>query len=203
MPGWDQLATAEAVARAVATLAQRGIRAQSVAGGAAARQVVLTTVPPGALVMNMTSQTLLAIGVVDDVLRSGRYRAVRHLIAALDPETQLRQRLSLGAAPEWALGSVHAITEDGQVYVASRSGSQLAAYAYGAQHVLWVVGTHKIVADHDAALRRIHERSAPLEDARVKALGQPGSFVGKLLTIENESNPERLQVVFVDEVLGF
>ena len=41
------------------------------------------------------------------------------------------------------LGSVHAVTENGEVVVTSGTGSQLPAYLYGAAHVLWIVGTQR------------------------------------------------------------
>lgn len=51
----------------------------------------------------------------------------------------------VGASPDVVIGSVHAVTEQGQVLIASGSGSQLAPYAYGAPMVIWVVGTQKLV----------------------------------------------------------
>ena len=60
----------------------------------------------------------------------------------------------LGAAPDFVIGSVHAVTEQGQVMAASFSGSQLASYVSGAGSVIWVVGTQKLVRDIDEGLRR-------------------------------------------------
>ena len=39
---------------------------------------------------------------------------------------------AIGGQPDYALGSVHAITRDGTLVIASASGSQLASYAWGA-----------------------------------------------------------------------
>jgi len=36
----------------------------------------------------------------------------------------------LGSAPEWVIGSIQALTEDGKVLMASNSGSQIPAYVY-------------------------------------------------------------------------
>ena len=73
----------------------------------------------------------------------------------------------LTAAPDYAVGSVHAITEAGEVLIASASGSQLGPYPYAAGNVIWVAGTQKIVKDIDDGIRRIREYSFPLEDQRV------------------------------------
>src|SRR2546423_3939737 len=63
----------------------------------------------------------------------------------MDPASQMSEMRRLGAAPQWVVGSVHALTQDGDLVIASASGSQLASMAYGAQNVLLVIGTQKIV----------------------------------------------------------
>jgi YkgG family uncharacterized protein len=67
------------------------------------------------------------------------------------------------------LGSVHAITRDGALFIASASGSQLASYVWGAASVIFVVGAQKLVPDAETARRRIFEHSLKLEDARAYA----------------------------------
>ena len=110
----------------------------------------------------------------------------------------------LGAAPDWAVGSVHALTQEGEALIASATGSQLPAYAYGASHVIWVVGTQKIVGNLEEGMRRIHEYTLPLESERArKAYGVPGSAVNKMLIVRGEVNKERITVIMVREKLGF
>ena len=123
---------------------------------------------------------------------------------AMDSATQGGEMRKLGTAPDWTIGSVQAVTEDGQVVMASNSGSQLPAYAYGAGRVIWVVGVQKIVANLDEALKRIYEYVLPLESERVKvAYGMDKSNVSKLLVINKEIAPERMTVILVKEKLGF
>ena len=83
---------------------------------------------------------------------------------AMNRETQGREIRKLGGAPDYAAGSVHAVTEDGQVLIASNTGSQLGPYASGAGKVIWVVGAQKIVRDLNEGLRRIQEYTYPLEE---------------------------------------
>ncbi|MEK7064726.1 MAG: LUD domain-containing protein [Patescibacteria group bacterium] len=91
-----------------------------------------------------------------------------------------------------------------QVVMASNSGSQLPAYAYGAGKVIWVVGVQKITANLDAALKRIYEYVLPLESERVKiAYGMDRSNVSKLLVINKEIVPQRITMILVKERLGF
>ena len=57
---------------------------------------------------------------------------------ALDFATQLQEMKAIGGQPDYALGSVHAVTRDGALVIASASGSQLASYAWGAANVIFV-----------------------------------------------------------------
>lgn len=190
--------------RTVAALEARGITAVVVESGAAARAKVMEIIPPGAAVMNMTSMTLEAIGLAQEILESGRYVSVRAQLNEMDGEAQQLAKQQLGAAPEWAVGSVHAVTEEGQLLIASNTGSQLPAYAYGSPHVIWVVGAQKIVKNFEQGWQRIYDYVLPLEAERArKAYGAPGSNVSKLLVINKEVTPGRLTLVLVNEVLGF
>ena len=86
---------------------------------------------------------------------------------------------------------------------ASMSGSQLGPYVAGAGRVILVVGTQKIVSNLEEGLRRIYDYSFPLEDARAQAAYGIHSAVNKIVIINREIVPDRITVVFVDEVLGF
>ena len=122
----------------------------------------------------------------------------------MDRNTQGLEMQRLGAAPEFVIGSVHAVTQDGKVMIASNSGSQLPAHAYGSSNVIWVVGIQKIVKNIDEGFKRIYEHSLPLESERArKAYNMPGSFVSKILIINKEIKPGRITIIFVPEILGF
>ena len=60
---------------------------------------------------------------------------------------QAREMRILAAAPEYVVGSVHAVTEEGSLLIASASGSQLGPIVSGAEHVIFVIGGQKIVPD--------------------------------------------------------
>jgi hypothetical protein len=97
---------------------------------------------------------------------------------------------------------VHAVTQDGKVLVASNTGSQLSSYANAAAHVIWVVGTQKIVRDLDDGLRRIYEHSLPLENERAKKAYGMESAVNKILIV-NRDTPGRISMVLVKQAVGF
>ena len=123
----------------------------------------------------------------------------------MNRETQGAEMLKIGAAPQWSVGSVHAVTEEGHIFIASNTGSQLPAYASGASNVIWVVGVQKIVKNNDKALKRIYEYVLPLESDRLnKAYNLTmGSNVSKLLIINKEVKQGRATLIFVGEKLGF
>ena len=183
--------------KTVKALKKNGIEAFVVENGGEAKKKVLEMIPRGAEVMCMSSVTLDTIGLSE-------LDTVKKQLMAMDRATQGREMRKAGSAPDWTIGSVQAITEDGQVVVASNSGSQLPAYAYGAGKVIWVVGKQKIVKNLDEAFKRIYEYVLPLESARVKvAYGMDKSNVSKLLVINKEIAPERITMILVKERLGF
>jgi len=201
---WDKMAEDGAIETAVKALNANGFSTIVVENGNAAKAKALELIPKGAEVFTATSATADAIGLTKEINESGSYDSVRNKMHKLDRNTQKKEMAMLAGAPTWVVGSVHALTEDGKALIASASGSQLPAYSYGAQHVLWIVGAQKIVKNTEEGMRRIYEYTLPLESERAKkAYGVPGSFVCKLLTMNKEIVPERITVIIVKEVLGF
>jgi hypothetical protein len=197
------LATGEQIATAAAALDRNGIRPLLAATGADARRLVGSLLVAGAEVYNNTSQTLEAIGVAEDIERSGRYQPLRLRLYRMDREMQRREMRTLAAAPDYVVGSVHALTEGGSLLIASASGSQLGPLVSGAGQVILVIGAQKIVPDVAAGLRRIYQYCYPLEDARARqAYGVP-SGVNNILIINKVLAPGRVTAIIVNERLGF
>lgn len=204
---YDQIPADEIIQKTVTALAANGITAIVAENKEQARQEALRLVPEGAEVMTMTSVTLEQTGIAQEINESGKYSSVRAQLNKMDRKTQNQEMQKLGAAPEYALGSVHAVTRDGKIIIASNTGSQLPAYAYGSAHVVWVVGAQKIVTDEADAHKRIWEYVLPRESVRArKAYGLPESWnsnPNKILAINKEAAPGRLNIIFVKEALGF
>lgn len=200
---FSRLATDEQIGLVVKALELNNIRAVVVQSGEEAKKLVLQLIPLGAEVYANISKTLEKIGITEEIDKSGRYDAVRPKVLALDRKTQADEIRILRSRPAYIVGSVQAITEDGQILTASNGGSQVAPYAYGASKVILVVGAQKIVKDLNEGFRRIKEYSYPLEDARLRAtLGVP-SAIGKILVIDREVVPGRITVIITKEELGF
>ena len=179
------------------------MRSLVVDSGAQARATVESMLPIGAEVFNNTSRTLEAIGVAEDIERSGRYQALRPRLYQMDREMQATEMRQLAASPEFVVGSVHAATAEGSLLVASASGSQLGPIVSGAGHVILVVGGQKVVPDLAAGLRRIYSYCLPLEDHRARTAYGVGSGVNNVLIINKVVSPNRVSVVLVAEPLGF
>lgn len=201
---FERLPDPSVVAETARNLEANGFRVVVVSSGAEARAAVEKLLPAGAEVFDSTSVTLETTGISQMIQESGRYRPVRPTLLRLRSEGRKPEQRRVGSSPDYVVGSVHAITEKGQVLVASGSGSQLAPYAFGAEHVIWVVGTQKVVGDLDEAFRRIYDYTLPKESERArKAYGVPGSFVSKILIVNRELDAGRTTVVLVNERLGF
>jgi hypothetical protein len=201
-PEFAVLASDDRIAAAAAGLERNGIRSLVAATGAEARSLVSSLLAEGVEVYNNTSQTLEAIGVADDIERSGRYQPLRLRLYRMDREMQGREMRSLAASPDYVVGSAHALTEGGSLLIASASGSQLGPLVSGAGHVILVIGAQKIVSDVETGMRRIYEYCYPLEDARAQAAYGVASGVNNVLII-NKVMTGRITAIIVKERLGF
>jgi L-lactate utilization protein LutC len=199
---FERSATDETIDKLVATLGANNIEAIVVANRAEARRGVLELVPEGAEVNWAKSKTLEDLGLDKEFLESGRYDALRNRYLKMDRATQGREIRKLTAAPDYMLGSVNAITEDGELVIVSYSATQLGPLASGAGRLILVVGTQKIVANLDEAMRRVREHAFPYEDARLReTLGVP-TKMAKVLIINAETRPGRTTVFLVKELVG-
>jgi acyl-CoA hydrolase len=152
----------QTLAATVVALEEHGFSVEVVGGLDAAREAVLARIPAGSSVMTNTSVTLAETGIADVINDGGAYESARNKMFALDFETQAQEMKVIGGQPDYALGSVHAVTRDGTLVIASASGSQLASYAWGAANVIFVVGAQKLVPALEAARERIYQHSLNL-----------------------------------------
>ncbi len=203
MNKWEKLADVKTIEKTKKSLEESGIQTIVVNNSGEAKSKVLELIPKGAEVMTMSSVTLAETGIADEINNSKDLLSVRKKLMSMDRAKQGIEMQKLGAAPQYVIGSPHAVTEDGKIVIASNTGSQLPAYAYGSENAVFVVGTQKIVKDLDQAFKRIYEHCLPLEDARaLKAYGMH-SGVNKMLIINKEIRKDRITIIFVKEKLGF
>lgn len=200
---FSKLASDATVAKVVSALEKNGVKAIVVENGDQAKEKVLEMLPEGAEVFTMTSQTAEAISLAKEINESKKYNSVRNKLMAMDRNTQGREMTRLGSSPEFVVGSVQAVTVNGQLLIASATGSQLSAEAYSGAKVIFLVGIQKIVKDTEEGLKRIYEYSYPLENERAQKAYGMKSGVNKILIINKEIASGRITVIFVKEKLGF
>jgi hypothetical protein len=195
-------ASEETITVTLTALDEHGITGEVVDDLESARRAVLDRLPAGATVMTNTSVTLDATGIAAAINEGDRFDSARNRMLRLDFTTQMQEMKAIAAEAEYGLGSVHAITTDGVLVIASASGSQLAQYAWGAAKVILVAGSQKIVPTLADARQRIYEHSLKLEDGRALAAYGQGSYVGKILEIHQEQ-PGRIHLVLIRQVVGY
>ncbi len=167
-----------------------------------AKAEVMKRLPEGAEVHSAKSKTLEDIGVFAELMETDRYDFLRKKLFKLDRNTQAREMRKLVSAPDFELGSVHAITEAGELVEASASGSQMGPYSGSSGQLVLVVGSQKIVKDLDAAMRRIREHVFPYEDARLREQMGVGTKICRVLILEQDYMPGRTTVILVREPVG-
>jgi len=202
---WTELANEAVIKRTSDALESRGVRVEFLNNKEEPLKRLREIIPPGADVMIGSSTTLKEIGFVD-LLKSGDHHwnnLKDKILSEKDPLKQAELRKKSITA-DYFLGSVHAVSQSGEVIIASNTGSQLPSYAFSSSNVVWVVGAQKIVLNLEEGMRRVREYCLPLEDKRMKQAGFVGSAIGKILIFEREVMPDRkITLIFVNEKLGF
>jgi L-lactate utilization protein LutC len=183
-------------------LRERNFEVVIVQDAAEAKSEVLKRIPEGATVHSGKSKTLEDAGVFDELMSSERYDFLRRRTSKMDRNTQGDEIRKLNAAPDVMLGSVHAVTEAGQLVITSASGSQIGPIASGAGKLVLVIGSQKVVPDLDAAFRRIDEHVFPWEDARLREAMNIGTAITRTLILDRDFRPGRTTIILVREPLG-
>ncbi len=202
MSNYGEVADETSINTAVQSLNTNNFNAQVVNDLAAAKAAVLEIIPAGAEVFTAASVTLQETELAE-TLNKKPYISVRDKFMDYknQPDKAIEMR-RIGSAAEYAVGSVHAVTKDGHLLIASATGSQIPNEVYGASQVIFVVGAQKIVNDIDDGIQRIQQYVVPLEDERaLKAYGAHTSL-NKMLIYFKEF-PGRVHVIIIRQKVGF
>ncbi len=199
---FTRLADDKQIEKTVQALEANGIGACVFETGEEARKFVLSLIPSGAVVYNPPSRTIEEIGLKADIESAARFQPLRSRLATLQSAADKAEYRKLVTTPDVTVGSVHAITEKGEVMLASATGSQLGSAAAGAGKVIWVVGTQKLVPDVEEGFRRIRQYCLPLEDGRTRQVYKTPSAINKILIVNGEQ-PGRIIIALVKQNLGF
>lgn len=203
---FDALKSTDIVIKTEKALAVRGFSAELADSGAEALERIIALIPAGASVMNGASRTLEQIGYIEYAKsdKHGWNNLHAAIVAEKDPAKQsaLRNKALLS---EYYLGSVHALTEEGEIVIASNTGSQLPHLVFTTPNLILVVSTQKIVPTLPDAFERIERHVMPLEEVNMQQKYGVGTQRNKTLILSGE-NPmmgRKVHIIFVNEKLGF
>lgn len=200
------LASQESINKTIQELTANGFQAEVVENRAEALERIKALIPQGASIHNGGSTTLQEIGYID-YLKSethGWNNLHANILAEADPEKQSKLRRE-SAFSDYYLGSVHALSETGEMVIASNTGSQLPHLVFTSPNIILVVGTQKITPTLVEAIRRLEEYVIPLEDKRAMSAYKSHTMNTKTLILHKE-NPmmgRKVKIILVKERLGF
>lgn len=203
---YNKLAIQESIKSTVSALQQKGYEVTAVGNKAEALEKIKKIIPLGASVMNGSSMTLEQIGYTAYIKE--KIHGWIDLHKFITDETDPVRRASLrkeSVSSDYYLGSVHAMTEQGEFLVASNTGSQLPHIVSTSSNLVLVVGTQKIVPTLSTAMTRLEEYVIPLENEHMKALYGMGTQLNKIVIFKGE-NPmmkRHIYIILVNEILGF
>lgn len=201
---WANMPDEITIKETVNNIKSRGINVILVENREEALEKLKGIIPEGAEVMNGASVTLNEIG-YDDYLKSGEH-GWKNLHEEIAKENDQMKRVELrrkAVTAEYFLGSVNAISKNGELVACDFSGSRITAYPYAAKNLILAAGVQKITPSLEEAMKRIREYVYPLEDERMKKLHGMGSAIGKWVIIEREIFQNRTTLILVKEKLGF
>ena len=204
LPVTDHAAPASdaVIERTAVALRARGYEVRIAEDREQAREFALAFIPSGSDVNQASSRTIDDLGIGQALAESAEYTALRPMLWSMDRATQGKEIRQLGSGPDVAIGSVHAVTEDGVLVTASMSGSQVGMYAGGAGKVVLVIGSQKIVPDLESAWARLDDHVVPLEDERAHEAYGVHTAANPVLIV-NGDMPGRTASVLVKDAVGF
>lgn len=203
---FNTLASQDSITKTMQALKANGFQSEVVENKSEALKLVKTLIPKGVSIHNGGSTTLQEIGYIDYLKEDthGWNNLHANILAEADPEKQSKLR-NESVFSDYYLGSVHAITETGEMVIASNTGSQLPHLVFTSSNIILVVGTQKITPTLEGALRRLEEYVVPLEDDRAMKAYKSHTMNAKTLILHKE-NPmlkRTVKVILVKEQLGF
>ena len=203
---FNTLVSQESINQTLQSLLTNGFQPELVENKFDALERIKELIPKGASIHNGGSTTLQEIGYID-YLKSNTHgwnNLHANILDESDPEKQSILRRE-SAFSDYYLGSVHALSETGEMVIASNTGSQLPHLVFTSPNIILVVGTQKITPTLEKAIRRLEEYVVPLEDDRAMNAYKMHTMNTQTLIMHKE-NPmmgRNVKVILVKESLGF
>ena len=149
--------------RLIQKLRQRHYDAYYCEGREALLNQVKALIPEGSTVAWGGSMSIRDTGITQ-MLKTGNY-VVYDREDVTTAEDKRRMYLKAFEC-QYYLGSVNAMSEEGEIVNIDGTGNRVAAMTWGPEHVILVVSLHKVCQDLEAAIKRARSTAAPINMAR-------------------------------------
>lgn len=174
-----------------------------------ALKIALDLIPEGSTVTMGGAMSAKEIGLVD-ALKAGNYNFIDRYEAE-----DMRAAMLEAYNTDVYIASANAMTEDGVLINIDGNANRVSAIAYGPEKVLFIVGMNKICSDVDGAMKRARNVAAPINAQRF-GLDTPCAKTGSCMDCKSpdticcqflitrySKHPGRIEVILVNDVLGF
>lgn len=157
---WEKMAE-----RTIENLKKHGFDAHYFKDPKEAKAFILEVIKPFNTVGVGGSNTVRALGVVEELEKTGK-KVYDHWKTGISKEEDLEIRLMQGRS-ECFLTSANAISETGEIVNVDGIGNRIAAMSFGPKKVIVIAGMNKVRPDLASALSRVKEVAGPM---RAKSL---------------------------------
>jgi len=200
-------------------LGENNISASYVKNSREAFEKVISMIPEGSVVGFGDSLTLKQIGVLE-TLEKGNYTFLNPWKAGITVQENIKLKKRALTSDVFLTGT-NALTLDGKIVNVDGHGNRVAAMLFGPSKVIIVAGVNKIVANLEAALKKIRDKTAPLNVKRHPEFepmppcgitgactdcSSPWRICNKTVIIEREYDNDKyrpiITVIIVGEELG-
>lgn len=175
-----------------------------------ALELALSLIPEGSTVTMGGSMSVGEIG-LSDALKTGNYHFIDR-----DASVDKKQAALAAFSADVYLGSANAMTSDGILVNIDGNSNRVAAYAYGPEKLVLIVGMNKVAGPTvDEAMKRARNEAAT-KNAQRFGLSTPCAKTGTCMNCKSpdticcqflitrmERHKDRVHVILVGEELGF
>ena len=157
------------------------------------------------------SESVKEIGLLDYLISKKDITLFNQYEDGISMDENIHRRRQ-GLVSDIFVTSTNAITKDGKLVNADGSGNRVAAFSYGPEHLLLIVGVNKIVENLEDGFKRVMEVAAVKNIDRINnkaiEMGKEPKYnleniANKFSWVKADDEKGRIIIILVDEQLGY